>query len=92
MVLWSRYVLEASFRNADNVQEINQIVNKNKVDRSTYQAFQIKLIQVFLHQYYVQRFIDKVTMHLYLTPGFNKASKDIKLLFCKKNSRCRSLY
>ena len=56
-------VLEASFRNSDNID-----FPLTKINRSNYQALSNKSSKGVPTQYYVQRFIDKVTITLYLTP------------------------
>ena len=57
-------VLEASFRNSDNID-----FPLTKINRSNYQALSNKSSKGVPTQYYVQRFIDKVTITLYLTPA-----------------------
>ena len=59
-----------------DIQEANYRVDTTSVDtpmtrisRSQYQAFSNKTDLGLRTQYWVQRFIDKVTMTLYLTPG-----------------------
>ena len=61
-------VLEATYRNASSVD-----APLTKIDRSTYQAFSNKTAKGQPTQYWVQRFIDKVTITLYLTPGSSQA-------------------
>ena len=62
-------VLEASFRNSSDVD-----TPLSKINRSQYQAFSNKSSTGQPSQYFVQRFIDKVTITLYLTPGDTQAS------------------
>ena len=57
-------ILEASYRNADSVD-----APLTKIGRSTYQSLANKSSKGTPSQYFVQRFIDKVTITLYLTPG-----------------------
>ena len=64
-------VLEASFRNADNVD-----FPLTKINRSAYQALSNKTDTGVPTQYYVQRLIDRVTITLYLTPGAMKQEKN----------------
>ena len=52
-------------------------VSLTKIDRSTYQAFSNKTATGQPTQYWVQRFIDKVNITLYLTPGSSEAGKFI---------------
>ena len=56
-------ILEAVYRN-NNVD-----TPLTKINRSTYQGLSNKTATGTPSQYYVQRFIDKVTITLYLTPG-----------------------
>jgi hypothetical protein len=55
-----------------------------KVDRSTYAAFSNKLSQGTPNQYWVERFIDKVTIHLYPTPDSTNASKYMHFYYIKR--------
>jgi hypothetical protein len=80
-------VLEASYRNSSSVD-----FPLTKINRSEYQSLSNKTATGVPVQYFVQRFIDKVTITLYLTPGSTEAGNFSKLLLCKKNSRCWSLY
>ena len=57
-------VLEAVYRNASSVD-----TPLTKINRSTYQGLSNKTSEGTPSQYFVQRFIDKVTVTLYLTPG-----------------------
>ena len=52
-----------------------------KVDRSTYAGFSNKLSKGTPNQYWVERFIDKVTIHIYPTPDSTNASKDMHFFF-----------
>ena len=55
-----------------------------KVDRSTYAGFSNKLSKGTPNQYWVERFIDKVTIHVYPTPDSTNASKDMHFYFIKR--------
>ena len=55
-----------------------------KVDRSTYAAFSNKLSQGTPNQYWVQRFIDHVSINVYPTPDSTNASKDIHFYYIKR--------
>ena len=55
-----------------------------KVDRSTYGAFSNKLSQGTPNQYWVQRFIDHVSISVYPTPDSTNASKDMHFYFIKR--------
>ena len=57
-------LLESSYRTAANVDS-----PLSKVNRSQYSAFSNKTATGQPSQYWVQRFIDRVTVTLYLTPG-----------------------
>jgi len=72
-------VLEASFRNDSNVD-----VPLTKIARSAYQALSNKTSTGQPSQYFVQRFIDKVTITLYLTPGTSEAGKFINFYYVKR--------
>ena len=63
-------ILEASFRNSDSID-----TPLTKINRSTYQALSNKTSTGQPTQYFVQRFIDKITVTLYLTPGTDQAGK-----------------
>ena len=71
-------VLEASFRNS------NVDTPLTKINRSSYQALSNKTSTGQPTQYFVQRFIDKVTITLYLTPGSNEAGKFINYYYVKR--------
>ena len=76
-------VLEAQLRN--NRTATNQSDSPmTKVDRSTYAAFSNKLSQGTPNQYWVERFIDKVTIHVYPTPDSTNASKDMHFFYIKR--------
>ena len=72
-------VLEASFRNDSNID-----VPLTKINRSAYQALSNKTSTGQPTQYFVQRFIDKVTITLYLTPGSSEAGKFINYYYVKR--------
>ena len=72
-------ILEASFRNSSNVD-----TPLTKINRSTYQGLSNKTDTGTPTQYFVQRFIDKVTITLYLTPGTNEAGKFINFYYVKR--------
>jgi hypothetical protein len=71
-------VLEASFRNS------NVDTPLTKINRSQYQALSNKTSTGVPTQYFVQRFIDKVTITLYLTPGSDQAGKFINFYYVKR--------
>ena len=72
-------ILEASFRNDSNVD-----VPLTKIARSAYQALSNKTSTGQPSQYFVQRFIDKITINLYLTPGSTENGKFLNFFFVKR--------
>jgi len=72
-------ILEASFRNDSNVD-----TPLSKISRSTYQALSNKTSTGQPTQYFVQRFIDKITVTLYLTPGTDQAGKFLNYYYVKR--------
>jgi len=71
-------VLEASYRNS------NVDTPLTKISRSQYQALSNKTSTGTPSQYFVQRFIDKITITLYLTPGSSEAGKFINYYYVKR--------
>ena len=71
-------ILEASFRNS------NVDTPLTKINRSAYQALSNKTSTGQPTQYFVQRFIDKVTVTLYLTPGSDQAGKFLNYYYVKR--------
>jgi len=55
-----------------------------KISRSQYQGFSNKTSKGLPNQYWVQRFIDKVTMTLYLTPGASEDGNYINFYYTKR--------
>ena len=76
-------VLEAQLR-SNRTQTTQSDSPMTKVDRSTYAAFSNKLSKGTPNQYWVERFIDKVTIHVYPTPDSTNASKDMHFFFIKR--------
>ena len=72
-------VLEAVYRNSSNVD-----TPLTKINRSTYQGLSNKTSTGTPSQYFVQRFIDKVTITLYLTPGSTEAGNTINYYYVKR--------
>jgi len=68
-------ILEASFRNSNNID-----LPLTKIARSAYQALSNKTSTGQPTQYFVQRFIDKITITLYLTPGSTENGKSVALV------------
>jgi hypothetical protein len=71
-------ILEASYRNS------NVDTPLTKINRSQYQALSNKTSTGTPSQYFVQRFIDKVTITLYLTPGSSEAGKFLNYYYVKR--------
>ena len=76
-------VLEAQLR-SNRTQTTQSDSPMTKVDRSTYAGFSNKLSKGTPNQYWVERFIDKVTIHIYPTPDSTNASKDMHFYFIKR--------
>ena len=71
-------ILEASYRNS------NVDTPLTKVNRSQYQALSNKTSTGTPSQYFVQRFIDKITITLFLTPGSSEAGKFLNYYYVKR--------
>ena len=76
-------VLEAQLR-SNRTQTTQSDSPMTKVDRSTYAAFSNKLSQGTPNQYWVQRFIDHVSISVYPTPDSTNASKDMHFYYIKR--------
>jgi hypothetical protein len=76
-------VLEAQLR-SNRTQTTQSDSPMSKVDRSTYAGFSNKLSQGTPNQYWVERFIDKVRIHVYPTPDSTNASKNMHFYFIKR--------
>ena len=76
-------VLEAQLR-SNRTQTTQSDSPMTKVDRSTYAAFSNKLSKGTPNQYWVERFIDKVRVHVYPTPDSTNASKDMHFYYIKR--------
>ena len=72
-------ILEAVYRNASSVD-----TSLTKIDRSTYQAIPNKTSEGVPSQYFVQRFVDKITMTLYQTPGSTEAGNFVNFYYIKR--------
>ena len=72
-------ILEASYRNAQSID-----TPLTKINRSTYQALSNKASTGTPSQYFVQRFIDKITVTLYLTPGTSEAGNFFNYYYVKR--------
>jgi len=76
-------VLEAQLR-SNRTQTTQSDSPMTKVDRSTYAAFSNKLSKGTPNQYWVQRFIDHVSISVYPTPDSTSASKDMHIYYIKR--------
>ena len=76
-------VLEAQLR-SNRTQTTQADSPMTKVDRSTYGGFSNKLSQGTPNQYFVQRFIDHVSISVYPTPDSTNASKDMHIYYIKR--------
>ena len=72
-------ILEAVYRNSSSVD-----TPLTKINRSTYQALSNKTSTGQPSQYFVQRFIDRVTITLYQTPGTSQAGKFLNYYYVKR--------
>ena len=73
-------VQEAAYR----VKSTSVDTPMTKISRSQYQGFSNKTSEGLPNQYWVQRFIDKVTMTLYLTPGASEDGNYINFYYTKR--------
>ena len=76
-------VLEAQLRN-NRTATTQSDSPMTKVDRSTYAGFSNKLSKGTPNQYWVQRFIDHVSISVYPTPDSTNASKDMHFYYIKR--------
>ena len=76
-------VLEAQLR-SNRTQTTQSDSPMTKVDRSTYAGFSNKLSKGTPNQYWVQRFIDHVSINIYPTPDSTNASKDMHFYYIKR--------
>jgi hypothetical protein len=72
-------VLEAVYRNSSSVD-----FPLTKINRSAYQGLSNKTQTGVPTQYYVQRFIDKITITLYLTPGASEAGNFLNYYYVSR--------
>ena len=73
-------IQELNFRNSST----NVDTPMTKISRSQYQAFSNKTDLGLPTQYWVQRFVDKTTITLYLTPGSTQAGNFINFYYTKR--------
>ena len=76
-------VLEAHLR-SNRTQTTQSDSPMTKVDRSTYGGFSNKLSKGTPNQYFVQRFIDHVSIQIYPTQDSTNASKDMHFYYIKR--------
>jgi hypothetical protein len=72
-------ILEMSYRNSSSVD-----FPLTKINRSQYQSLSNKTDTGTPTQYFVQRFIDRVTVTLYLTPGSTEAGNFINYYYVSR--------
>ena len=72
-------ILEAVYRNSSGVD-----FSLTKINRSNYQGLSSKTQEGTPTQYFVQRFIDKVTITLYLTPGSTEAGNFLNYYYVSR--------
>jgi hypothetical protein len=72
-------VLEMSYRNSSSVD-----FPLTKINRSEYQSLSNKTDEGTPTQYFVQRFIDKITVTLFLTPGSTEAGNFINYYYVSR--------
>jgi hypothetical protein len=73
-------ILEANYR----ITSTNVDSPMTQINRSQYQAFSNKTDNGTPTQYWVQRFIDKVTLTIYLTPGSTQAANYINFYYTRR--------
>jgi hypothetical protein len=75
-------IYEASYRNTQQVPVADFPLTK--IDRSTYNSLSSKFSEGQPTQYWVQRFIDKITITLYLTPGADQVNNVMHYYYAKR--------
>ena len=75
-------IYEATYRNTQQVPVADFPLTK--IDRSTYNSLSSKFSQGQPTQYWVQRFIDKITITLYLTPGADQVNNVMHYYYAKR--------
>ena len=76
-------VFEASYRSSAGTTSQSDSP-LTKISRSTYSSLSNKLAQGQPSQYWVQRFIDKVTITLYTTPSSSQAGDRVQFYYMKR--------
>jgi hypothetical protein len=72
-------ILEASYRNSSNIDS-----PLTKISRSIYQAYSNKTSTGIPTSYFVERFVDRITITLYLTPGASEAGNHINFYYQRR--------
>ena len=75
-------ILTASYRTGTGTDQSD--ITLTKIDRSTYAALTNKNSQGVPSQFWIQRFIDKTTLTLYITPGASQATNHINMYYIKR--------
>ena len=75
-------IYEATYRNTQQVPVADFPLTK--IDRSTYNSLSSKFSEGQPTQYWVQRFIDKITITLYLTPGADQVNNVMHYYYAKR--------
>ena len=75
-------ILTASYRTGTGTDQSD--ITLTKIDRSTYAALTNKNSQGVPSQFWIQRFIDKTTLTLYITPGASQATNHINVYYIKR--------
>ena len=73
-------ILEANYR----ITSTNVDAPMTQINRSQYQAFSNKTDNGTPTQYWVQRFIDRTTLTIYLTPGSTQAANYINFYYTRR--------
>ena len=76
-------IMTASYRTNYNTTTQTDLP-MTKIARDTYAALSNKLTKSTPSQFWVQRFVDKVTITIYPTPNSTAASKDMHIYFVKR--------
>ena len=76
-------ILEATFRTSRGTTNQNDSA-LTKINRSTYSGLSNKLSKGQPTQYYVQRFIDNITINIYPTPDATAAAKEVSFYYVKR--------
>ena len=76
-------VLETAYRTNKGATDQSDS-SLTKVDRSTYQSYSNKLTKSRPSQYYVQRFIDNITVTIYPAPDSTAAANFITMFYTKR--------